>query len=63
MLTNIYSVNPLVKQGLEVTCLSSSYPAVDLVLEKFHLVRELFLSGIVCHSKLSIGRRSMVSNT
>ena len=35
-------------------CLNSSYQAVDLMSENFHLVTELFLNGIVCHPKLSI---------
>ena len=54
MLTNIYFFNPLEKQGLEDICINSFYPAVDLVLENFHLVRELFLNGTVYHPKLSI---------
>ena len=51
------------KQGLEDICINSFYPAVDLILENFHLVKELFLNGIVYHPKLSIRRRSMVSKT
>ena len=38
MLTNVHFFNPLVKQGLDITYLSTSYAAVDLVLEKFHFV-------------------------
>ena len=55
--------NPLEKQGLEDICINSSYPAVDLILENFHLVRELFLNGTVYHPKLSIRQQSMVSKT
>ena len=55
--------NPLEKQGLEDICIDSFYPAVDLILENFHLVRELFLNGTVYHPKLSIRRWSMVSKT
>ena len=39
MLTNVHFFNPLVKQGLEVICLNSFYPAEDLMLKKIHLVR------------------------
>ena len=63
MLTNVHFFNPPEKQRLEGICLNSSYPAVDLILENFHLVRELFLNGTVYHQKLSIRRRSMVSKT
>ena len=63
MLTNIHFFNHLVKQGLEDICLISSYPAVDFILENYHLVRELFLNGIVYHPKLPVRRRSMVSKT
>ena len=44
MLTNIHFFNPLVKQGLDDIWIGSSYPAVDLILEIFRLVRELFLN-------------------
>ena len=44
MLTNIHFFNPLAKQGLEDICINSFHPAVDLILENFHLVRELFLN-------------------
>ena len=40
MLTNVHFFNPLVKQGLEDICLNYFYPAVDLILENFHLVSE-----------------------
>ena len=63
MLTNVHFFNPLVKQGLVDMCLSSFYPAVDLILENSQLVRELLLNGIDYHPKLSIRRRSMVSKT
>ena len=63
MLTNIHFFQPLAKQGLEDICMSSFYPAVDLILQNFHLVRELFLNGTVYHPNLSIRRRSMVSKT
>ena len=55
--------NPVAKQGLENIYINSSYQAVDIILENFHLVRELFLNGTVYHPKLSIRRRSMVSKT
>ena len=63
MLTNIHFFNPPEKQGLEDICINSFYPAVDLILENFHLDRELFLNGTVYHPNLSIRRRSMVSRT
>ena len=63
MLTNIHFFSPLEKQGLDDICINYFYPAVDLILENFHLVRELFLNGTVYHSELSLRRRSMVSKT
>ena len=60
MLTNINLFNPLEKQGLEDICIDSFYPAADLLLEIFYLVRELFLNGTAYHPKLSIRRWSMV---
>ena len=39
MLTNIHFFNPPEKQELEDICINSPYPAVDLILENFHLVR------------------------
>ena len=41
--------NPLVKQGLLDVRMNSFYSAEDIFLENFHLVRELFLIGIVYH--------------
>ena len=38
MLTNVHFLIPLVKQGLEIIHLNSFYPAVDLMLENYHLV-------------------------
>ena len=63
MLTNIHFFNPQEKQGLEDMCIDSFYPAVDLILENFHLVRELLLNGTVYHPKLSIRRRPMLLGT
>ena len=61
MLINVHFLNPLVNQRLEVIRLNSFYPAVDLILENIHLVRELFMNGTISHPKLSIRRWSMVS--
>ena len=63
MLTTIHFFKPLEKQGLDDICIYSFYPAVDLILENFQLVRELFLNGAVYRPKLSIRRRSMVLKT
>ena len=43
MLTNGHLLDTLVKQGLEDICLITFYPAVDIIIENFHLVMESFL--------------------
>ena len=45
MLINIDFFNPLEKQGLEDICIDSSYPAVDLILDNFHLVSSACSDG------------------
>ena len=54
MLSNVHSFNRPMKQGLEVIYLNAYYPVVDLMLENFHLVIELFQNEIVCHPKQSM---------
>ena len=54
-------LNHIVKQALWTrTCLKSFHPDVDLIVEDFNFVTELFISGIVCRQKLSIRRQSMI---